>query len=263
MTEQQHRGAVELAVVQPLSILFFDVETSFMVVKVWQPKTDYIRHDQVIHRSFMHCWAAQWAGQKQIVSDKQTSAEALAKDDSRIVESLASLVREADVVIAHNADGFDVPRLRGRLIVNGQETLGPVATIDTLKIARKLGFAHNNLDSLAKELGLGEKVDNPPGLWDRAYEGSEVALQQMVRYCKHDVVLLAQLFERLRPHATQLRRLVDGEGIFCPYCGSTKYQKRGKQRTAASTAQRYQCLGCLRYFKDKSGDAATRQMRPL
>jgi DNA polymerase III epsilon subunit-like protein len=210
----------------------------------------------------MHCWAAQWAGQKQVLSDRQTSDEAVDKDDARIVDSLATLVRKADVVIAHNADRFDVPRLRGRLIVNDQETLGPVATIDTLKIARKLGFAHNNLDSLAKELGLGGKVENPPHLWDAAYEGSETALKQMVRYCKHDVALLAQLFERLRPHATQLRRLVDGDGVFCPYCGSTSYQKRGKVRTQASTTQKYQCQECDRYFKDKTGDAAKRQMRP-
>jgi len=44
------------------------------------------------------------------------------------------------------------------------------------------------------------------------YHGDEVAMQAMVKYCRHDVVLLAQVFEKLLPHVTRLRRLVDGEG---------------------------------------------------
>jgi hypothetical protein len=261
MAEQHDRGAVE-AVVQPLSILHFDVETSWMIVKTHSPKVEYIRSDQVVHRRFMHCWAAQWDHQKQILSDRQVSDEAIAKDDSRIAKSLASLVREADVVIGHNGNRFDIPKLRNRLVVHDLEPLGPVASIDTLTMARGLGFDHNNLDSLGIELGFGGKRKNPPGLWDDAYEGNEVALRKMVRYCRDDVALLANIFHRLRPHATQLRRLIDGEGAFCPYCGGTSYQKRGKVRTQASTVQQYQCNGCQRYFKDKTGDAAKRQMRP-
>lgn len=262
MTEQQPTGDVG-TVIQPLSILFFDVETSWMIAKMHSPKVDYIRSDRVVHRRFLHCWAAQWDGQKQILSDCQTPDEAIAKDDSRIAVSLAEQVRKADVVLAHNGDNFDIPKLRNRLIIADKETLGPVASIDTLKLARKLGFDHNNLDSLSKELGYGGKMQNPTGLWDRAYEGDEVALRQMVRYCRYDVVQLAQVFNRLRPHATQLPRLVDGEGSFCPSCGSTNYQKRGKKRTNAGTSQQYQCLSCLRYFRDKTSDAGKRQMRPL
>jgi DNA polymerase III epsilon subunit-like protein len=211
----------------------------------------------------MHCWAAQWAGQTKILGDKQTSEESLIRDDARIASSLASLVRDADVVVAHNSDQFDVPHLRNRLIVHQQEPLGPVATIDTLKVARKLGFSHNSLDALAKTLGIGAKTATQKDLWDQAFDGNELALQQMLRYCRNDVALLAQIFERLRPHATSLPRLVDGEGSFCPTCGSTHYQVRKYYRTKAGKQVQYQCQTCLSYFKNKTSDAGQSQMRPL
>jgi DNA polymerase elongation subunit (family B) len=264
VTELQPASGVVKAVVQPLSILFFDVEVSLAEIRGFpERKPQYIRHHQIKVGQYMHCWAAKWQHQSKILADRQTSSESLARDDSRIAESLAALVRQADVVVAHNSDGFDVPRLRNRLIIHNKETLGPVATIDTLKVARKLGFAHNNLDALARDLGLEGKLDNPRNLWDQAFDGSDMALQQMLRYCRNDVVILAQIYERLKPHAVKLPRLVDGEGSFCPYCGSQDYQKRGLARTNAGTKQRFQCNGCSRYFSDKSSDAGKSQMRTV
>jgi hypothetical protein len=251
-------------VVAPLKILFFDVELSYAEFRGFpSKKPQWINYRQIKVSQYMHCWAAQWEGQAKIHGDRQTSKESLARDDSRISESLAQLVRQADIAIAHNIDGFDVPHLRNRLIVHGKESLGPVATFDTLKAARKLGFAHNNLNALARDLGLGAKVETADGLWDEAFDGNDLALQQMLRYCRHDVELLVGIYNRLKPHFVRLPRLVDGEGSFCPACGSTDYQKRGVTRSSAGSSQRYQCNSCGRYFKDKASDAGKTQMRPL
>jgi hypothetical protein len=235
-----------------------------MLAYVWGPKSDWIPHNQILHESFLFCWAAKWAGEKQVKSDKLTPEETANKDDSRIAESLAELVRQADVVVAHNGDRFDVPRLSTRLLLQGLEPLGPVETIDTLKLARKsLSLTHNKLDNLALRLGLGAKLKTDFELWERVYNGDEVAMQLMLRYCKHDVVLLEQVFDKLRPHVNGLRRLVDGEGSFCPNCGGHSFQRRGYRRTNAGTFVRFQCNDCLRYFRDKTSDAGKSQMRPL
>jgi DNA polymerase elongation subunit (family B) len=263
VTEQQPTGVVE-SVVHPLRILYFDTETSPMLAYVWGPKADWIPHNQIVHQSFLFCWAAKWGHEKQLRSDKLTSNETKVRDDTRIVESLASLVREADVVIAHNSDGFDVPVLNSRVMIQGLEPLGPVESVDTLKLARRsFRFSHNKLDALARYLGIGEKIRTDFELWERVYQGDELAMQQMLRYCRHDVVLLEQVFEKLRPYAKGLKRLVDGEGSFCPNCGSTDYQRRGFRRTNAGNFARYQCNRCQRYFKDKTSDAGKSQMRPL
>jgi hypothetical protein len=261
--EVQPTGVVEQGVATPSRILVFDVETSYMLAKTFTTKPDYIRHKQIKHGWFMHCWAAQWHGEKKVYGDRQTSEEAIAKDDMRIAGSLAAMVRLADVVLAHNGDNFDIPKLRNRLIVSNQEPLGPVDSIDTLKIARKLGFTHNNLDGLGIELGVGSKIKTDEELWDGAYEGNDLALQQMLKYCKQDVVLLDGVYSRLKPHAVTLKRLAHGEGSFCPYCGGTKYQRRGFRSTNAGRFPQYQCTNCLRYYRDKAGDAGKSQMRPL
>ena len=264
--EQQPTGAVAVAVEEPtpLSILYFDVETSPMLAYVWGPKADWIPHNQIVHQSFLFCWAAKWGHEKQIKSDKLTPAEIADRDDSRIVTSLAELVRDADVVVAHNSDGFDIPVLNGRVLLQGLEPLGPVQSIDTLKLARKsFRFTHNKLDALARYLNLGAKIKTDFELWERVYQGDETAMQEMLRYCKHDVALLEQVFDKLRPHANGIKRLVDGEGAFCPYCGSRSYQRRGERRTNAGTAQQYQCNDCLKYFKDKTSNAGKSQMRPV
>lgn len=263
MTEQQPTGDVG-TVIQPLSILFFDIETSPMLAYVWGPKADWIPHNQILHEAFILCWAAKWAGQKTIITDKLNTTEVGERNDARIAANLAELVRQADIVVAHNSDGFDIPMLNNRILLQGLEPLGPVDSIDTLKLARKnFRLTHNKLDHLARHLGLGSKLKTDFDLWERVYNGDEVAMKEMLRYCRNDVVLLEQVFDRLRPHVSRLRRLVDGEGSFCPSCGSTNYQKRGKKRTNAGTSQQYQCLVCLRYFKDKTSDAGKRQMRPL
>ena len=112
-------------------------------------------------------------------------------------------------------------------------------------------------------MGLGAKIKTDFELWEQVYHGDEVAMQSMVKYCRHDVVLLAQVFEKLLPHVTRLRRLVDGEGTFCPYCGSTQLIRRGHARTQAGTFVKYQCIDCHRYTKDKTSDAGKRQLRPI
>jgi len=260
----QPTGEVEQGMPTPLKVLFFDVETAPMLAYVWGPKADWIPHGQILHQSFLLCWGASWRGEKTIKADKLTQAEVLARDDTRIVESLAALVREADIVVAHNADQFDIPVLNGRVLLQGLEPLGPVESIDTLKIARKsFRFTHNKLDALARYLGLGSKIKTDFELWEQVVNGDETAMTQMVRYCKHDVVLLGQVFEKLVPYAARLRRLFDGEGFFCLYCGSSGLQKRGFKTTGAGTFQQYQCSRCLRYLRDKTSDAGKRQLRPI
>lgn len=251
---------------QPLRILFFDIETAPMRAYIWSPKQDYIPHNQVISDSFMLCWAAKWNDGSKVMSAKLTPEEVAEADDSRIAAALADLVREADLVCAHNGDRFDVPRLNARLLMNGLEPVPPVESLDTLKLAKKsIGVAHYNLDALARALGLGTKIKTDFDLWLKVLEGSEVAMQHMTRYCRNDVVLLEKVFERLRPYARGLRRLTGGgEGAFCPYCGSREFERRGTRHNSAGSQQRFHCLNdeCGRYFHHKTSDAGKREMRP-
>ena len=246
----------------PLKILFFDIETAPLLAHMWRPWDNYTPNTMLVKDSFMLCWAAKWRGGKKVMSSRVTGHEAKEQDDSRIVAELADLVREADIVVAHNVNRFDVPMLNNRLLVMGLEPLGNVRTIDTLKMAKKdFRLAYNKLDYLAEVLGFGKKIKTDFDLWKDCYHGEHKALTQMLRYNKHDVVLLEKVFEKLLPYSNGVGRLVDAgrpEEHACPSCGSDSLMKRGKYRTNASTFQRYLCNDCLKYSRSRSSDKNTR-----
>ena len=221
-----------------------------MLAYVWGAGPDYLNYQQIVHESYVLCWGAKFATEKQIRSAKLTSKEVKERDDSRIVNELADLVRSADVVVAHNADRFDIPMLNNRILLQGLEPLGNVESIDTLKLAKKnFRFTHNKLDHLARHLGLGTKIKTDFELWLQVCDGDELAMQRMVRYCRRDVALLEQVFDKLRPYVKGLKRLMDAAGEACQNCGSTDLVRRGYYRTQASTFVKYQCQECGRYMR--------------
>jgi predicted RNA-binding Zn-ribbon protein involved in translation (DUF1610 family) len=250
-----------------LKVLFVDIETAPLLSFVWQPDPDYIPHEALVHDSFMLAWGAKWAGQKRVLTGLLTSDEARQQDDRRIVIELADLVRQADILVAHNGDQFDIPMLNNRLLIMGLEPIGPVRSIDTLKLAkRNFRLPYNKLDFLAEALGLGQKLKTGFDLWRRCYLGEGAALAKMRRYNMHDVRLLEQVFEKLRPHVQGLARLSEAERAgerACPSCGSYQLIARGFYRTQASTYQKWRCKDCGRYSRARTAERNRFTVHPL
>lgn len=252
--------------VEPLRILFYDIETAPGQAFVWSAKTRYVPHTMMIHPPFMLCWAAKWAGNRTIISSYSTPKEVLDKDDKRIVEELADLLREADIIVAHNGDRFDLPMLNNRILVHDLEPLGPIQTIDTLKLARRdMRLMYNKLDHIAQELQLGNKISTSFDLWRDVYYGDEKAMAKMLRYNKKDVTLLEQVFNKMKPHVKRLTRLIEGAGEFCPHCGAgaSLLIRRGFYRTQASTFVKYQCANCKRYHRARKSEPRKSTVHPL
>lgn len=256
---------------QASKVLFFDIETAPLLSHHWRMFRENIGQDQNLATQFMLCWTAKWAGAEQVLSDQLTPQEVLDQDDSRIVLSLADLLRQADVVVAHNGDRFDLPEVNRRVLIHGHDPLGPIETIDTLKLAKKnFRFVKNSLDFLAEELGLGRKIKTDFDLWRDCYQGDERAMRDMVEYAKQDTVLLEKVFERMRPHVRRLKRLYDADHdwqVVCPSCGTEgveNFQRRGYYRTQASTFPKYQCKSCKRYHRGRSSVKSKRaKLYPL
>ena len=247
---QQHRAG---GVVTTLKTLFWDVESAPMLSHIWQAKTEYVPHGQILHDAFLLCWGAKWADGDKVISASLTSQEAKDQDDSRIVLALADTIRKADVVVAHNGDRFDLPMLNSRLLALRQEPMGPVKTIDTLKLAKaNFRVASNRLDYLGEFLGLGRKLPTDFPLWRRCYLGDTRALKEMRVYNEQDVLLLEQIFTAMKPYVKNLPRMYDADRESmraCPTCGSEDLISRGTYRTQASTFGRLQCKNCGRYCR--------------
>jgi len=236
-------------------ILLFDIETSPLVATTWGFwETNVL---WVVKDWHILCFCAKWLDEKKIISHALPDFKLFKKaddDDKEVVLKLWKLLNEADIVIAHNGDKFDIRKANVRFLAHGLPPPSPYKKIDTLKIARQhFKFDSNKLDELGRFLGLGRKIVHTGiGLWKRCMEGDLLAWKTMVRYNKQDVRLLEEVYLVLRswmPLHPNVN-ILDGKWG-CPVCGSDKLQKRGYSTTRVSKFQRYHCQDCGAWSRGK------------
>ena len=240
-------------------VLLFDIETSPLQAFVFQKsvwKTN-IGADQVISEWFMLTWSAKWLFDDTIMSERLTGKEARAEDDSRLVKSLWSLLNEADIVIAHNGDHFDVPNMNTRFIVHNLPPTSPYQTIDTMLVARKqFGFTHNSLNGLGKLFGFEPKMETDFELWKKCVAGNDDALAYMEKYNKGDVELLEDIYLKLRPWIKSHPNLglyVESDGAICPNCGSEELNWTKKYYfTQTGKYATFRCSNCGAFGRSRT-----------
>lgn len=180
--------------------LYFDLETSIMQVGVFDLKINggYISPDAILKPSFVLCWAAGWVGEKEIFSGVVTPAQAKRCDDTKIIKPLWDLLNEADCVIGHNAQAFDVKKINTRFILAGYEPPAQFQVVDTLKVARKnFKFESNKMDYISGRLGGLKKHKMELQDWIDCSNGDPDALDKMVRYCRNDIAEGKGLYEKM------------------------------------------------------------------
>src|SRR3990167_5530930 len=141
-----------------IKVLFFDIETSPILCWAYQLyDTNVIKVERDWH---MMSWSAEWLDGK--TTTKTLPDYPLYKyekfDDKDLVEELWHLFNEADIIIGHNGDKFDIKKTRARMIFHGFPPPSPNETVDTLKVARRnFAFTSNKLEDLAIALGVGTR----------------------------------------------------------------------------------------------------------
>jgi len=228
-------------------ILLLDIETTPLEAFVWQMQVwkARVNDEAVISRWFMLTWSAKWLFSSEVMSMRLTGEEVKHEDDSRIVNGIWKVLNEADIVIAHNGDNFDIPNINTRFIVTGLPPTKPYQTIDTLRIAQKqFGFSHNSLNALARVFGLSEKIETDFELWRRCKNGDEEALKEMETYNKHDVEVLEEVYLKIRSWIKghpNLSLYNDSEIGQCPNCGSINLKEVGNYFTSVGRYTVHQC----------------------
>ena len=216
--------------------LYLDLETSPNVVLSWRVGYDIkIDCDNIIKERAIICAGYKWEGDKEakcIVWDKN-------QNDKSLIEDVIKLISEADEVVMHNGDKFDLPWVLARAAFHGL-VVPPTKTVDTLQWARrKFNFNSNKLDYIAKFLGIGGKIKTEFGLWKEICLNScPKSLRVMSDYCKRDVELLEKVHHRLMffvPVKTHQGVLAGGDKWTCPHCGGKNVQTYKTKITAAGT----------------------------
>lgn len=238
-----------------MKTLYLDIETAPNLSYVWgHYDQTAIKH---VHEWYVLCVAVKW---------ETGPADVLALPDyngheQAMLQAVWELLDEADCVVAHNGDKFDLRKLNARFVRHNMPPPSPYATVDTLKVARKyFQFNQNGLDPLAEHLGIGRKYKHQGfQLWERCMASvhDHAAWRSMIRYAKRDVLLLEKVHKRLRPWMNTHPRTPE-PGAHCPACGSTKLVRRGYDYTRTMTYRRYRCSACGKWSRSRIAELDAR-----
>lgn len=178
----------------------------------------------------------------------------LIRAEKRMLKDITARLLDSDVWLTHYGTWFDVPFVNTRLLYHGLPIVpANYAHIDTWKISRnRLKLRSNRLVTISEFLGTDEhKNAIKPEQWLRALGGHEPSMRYIIEHCRRDVVVLEEVYERLKPLVLDHpnRGLIDGRGG-CSVCGSKKLQRRGFHVTRTRKYQRLQCQSCGAWSKD-------------
>lgn len=239
-------------------ILFLDIESLPNITYAYN-LYDYVKPDMIIQEKSILSFAYKFLGDKytkvRSVLNYANSDEKSPYDDKELVEDICEIISEADYIVAHYGDKFDMRFIRARALINDVTPPAPVATIDTYKLAKKYFHLNaNRLDYLGKLLGLGGKINTGWLLWQKCAEGDDASIKKMMEYNKRDVELLEAVFLKMQPHVeTKINHALftKSSGCTCSACGSHNLQRRGSLVNKVTKRQRWHCQDCGSWMTTK------------
>lgn len=237
-------------------ILFFDIETSYGIAKVWRPGYKItVRYDDFIKHPGIICVSYKWNNSDEINTLTWDSKQ----DDKLLVKEFVKVLNQSDVIVAHNGAKFDLPWIRTRALKHGVTMYPKYNMVDTLKIVRyDHNFPSNKLDDLGDYLGLGRKIKTEMKLWDDVIAGNKEALEKMVKYCERDVFLLEDVYDKLSSMTLPALHVGTLNGTTkqtSPYTGNIRIELVKTTTTKAGTIKRLMVdLDTGKYFEMSNTD---------
>jgi len=236
-------------------VLTLDIENSAMVVETWSAyEADAVR---ILRPTFVMCVAGKWLNADRPFVYGMVDYPLYKKDklnDREVCKAIWKDMDEADVVITHNGDNHDLKILNARFYYHKLGLPSPYISIDTKKLAKKVGrFPTNKLKHIREFRGEKLKEDSGGyGVWERCLEGSVKDWKHLMKYCKNDVVITEATYLELRPYAPAVANLsVFQERDGCPQCGRVILIKRGFIYTKTGRTPRFSCNACGGWSRGK------------
>jgi len=238
--------------ITPFKRLIFDIETSPNIGWFWQAhwKTNIGPH-QIREERRVICVSYKWENEAKVHNLSWDEN----KQDATMLEAFTKILLQADEVITHNGDRFDIPWLRTRCVILGLPFPTYIKSLDTLKKVKSMfNFQRNTLNYIAKVIGLGGKIPIQGSVWEEVvftpskYPEYKAAMTTMVEYCDYDVVLLEDVFHKILSYikpVSHVGRAKGKERHSCPNCGSEDMTYLKHTVTASGIIKRHiQCEPC-------------------
>lgn len=248
-------------------ILLLDIETSPMEVYVWHLYQKFISPDAIIKDWSILSWSAKWLFDTVIYSAKVTPPEARARRDRSIIKGIWNLMDEADIIVAHYGNVFDIRRLNTRFLVNGLNPPSPFQIVDTVKTTKKtFAISSYKMEYLNGLFKLQPKIETNFSLWERCTKGDIKALKEMEKYNRHDVTALEELYLTLRPWIKShpnAALYMDECKESCPNCGNSKLTWSGHYYTPAGRYAAFRCKSCGAIGRSRFNDLSDERRKSL
>lgn len=250
-------------------VLFLDIETSPLLGQVWQLFDQNISLNQLEKDWFILAFATKWLGEKEITYFDSRNSKDI-ENDKPLLKELWKLLDEADIVVGHNSNKFDIKKINARFVLNGMKPPSSYKKIDTLVLAKKhFNFTSNKLEYLADKLNVKYKKLKHAKfqgheLWKQCLLGNMDAWAEMEKYNKNDVLALEELYDKLKPWDSTIdfNLYSDSEENVCK-CGSTEFVKYGYAYLSAGKYQRYQCKSCGHETRDNTNLLSPKKKKNL
>lgn len=224
-------------------ILIFDIEVSPNISYTWETyETNVIE--------FVHEWqlltiAYQWLDSNKV--HVIGNCDYTSGTDKEIVEKLWQLFDEADIIIGHNINSFDIKKANARFIHYGLNSPSHYRTVDTMRVYKRyFKDNRNGLDYIAQKHKLGKKLGHTGfEMWKGCMAGDKKAWDLMKKYNKQDVVVTTALYKFLLPwidNHPNVATILHTNG--CPNCGSENFRSDGIRYANGAQYRRLQCLNC-------------------
>lgn len=235
-------------------ILFIDIETAPNLALTFGTREQDISHVQIVREKYIMMIGYKWLG------DKRPSLESLHYDknfikdrhnDKPLAKLAYALLDEADIVIAHNGDSFDIKHLNSLFLRHIGRPPSPFKSVDTLTASRSNFYENSHkLNDQCSRYGIGSKAETGGfELWKECYlsDNPKKHYDKMAKYCKHDVELLEGWYFKIRPFIKKHPNVAlysSDEAMRCEVCGSTHINLEGYAYLASGKYHRYSCKSC-------------------
>lgn len=256
LTKEQHSQYINLDL-KPIKRLFFDIETSPMIAYSWRIGYNInLSYDNIIKDWKIICISYKWQDKDKIHTLKWDKNQC----DKQMLKDFIKVMNEADEVIAHNGDRFDLKKIRTRCLHHRLPLFPNYRTLDTLKKAKSgFNFPNNKLDTIAQWLGVGAKIKHDGfKMWVDVMNGNKKALNDMIKYCEMDVVVLEDVYLTIQSYIKQnvhIGVLNGGYKYSCPSCGSEDIYYNKLNVTAKGTPKRQMTCKCCNHSYEISNSS--------
>lgn len=242
-------------IIRPPKILVFDIECTGMILESYGLYNQNHSHKDIIEDWSMLSYAAWFVDEDEIhYQDNRNNPDY--KDDRSIIEGLHNLISQADWIIGHNSDKFDIKKFNTKAEKYELPSRHDPIQYDTLKMLKaRYALPSNSLDYAAKYFELKERKSlhgKFPGkvLFDECKNGNQEAWNELESYNKQDVKVTWELFQRLAKHDKRINLNSFYQKQTC-ICGNQEFYKNGIKYAKNATFQIWRCKVCSKCFVGK------------